>query len=319
MPLDDATAAFVARKETEWARPLHQMSVAEARALVAHDEGQPRLPLGSTVRDALVTSVGGTINVRVIMPQTDPRGVIVFYHCGGWALGGVAESAAFAAALAVCTGCAVACPAYRLAPEYRYPTAVQDAWAALEWAAGNKAVIAGDGAPLVVAGEGAGGALAAVVARWSFERGGPSVDAQLLLCPVTDADFDSLSCTDPANQLLVGRDTLRWFWDMYAPDAGARKHPDGAPLEAVFLTGVPPAVIVTAEHDVARDGGELYAMRLVQAGVPVEHRRFAGQMHTFTSVLSLPGSAEALDFLAAALDHAIGQRREPSLLERNAE
>jgi acetyl esterase len=158
-----------------------------------------------------------------------------------------------------------------------------------------------------------------VAARWSSERSGPAVAAQVLLCPVTDADFESLSCTDPANQLLVGRDTLMWFWDMYAPDAAARKHPDAAPLEAVFLTGVPPALIVTAEHDVARDGGELYAMRLLQAGVPVEHRRFAGQMHDFTRVLSLPGSADALDFLAAAFDRMIDQRRQPALLEGNLE
>jgi acetyl esterase len=209
--------------------------------------------------------------------------------------------------LAARTGCAVVCPGYRLAPEYRYPTAVQDAWAALEWAASSVTGMAGARVPLFVAGDGAGGALAAVVARWSFERGGPAVDAQILLCPVTDADFGSLSCTDPANQLLVGRDAMIWFWDMYAPDAAARRHPDASPLEAVFLTGVPPAVIVTAEHDVARDGGELYAMRLVQAGVPVEHRRFAGQMHGFTGVLSLPGSAEGMDFVAEALDRTICQ------------
>jgi acetyl esterase len=311
MPLDDATAAFVARTESAWGRPLHQMSVAEARALVA--DRDRHVPPGIDCSDALVTSVGGSIDVQVLRPDADPRGVIVFYHSGGWALGGVAESAAFAAALVTRTGCAVVCPGYRLAPEYRYPTAVQDAWAALEWAAGK---LASDRVPLVVAGEGAGGTLAAVVARWSFERGGPSVDAQVLLCPVADADFDSLSAADPASQLLVDRDALIWFWDMYAPDAAARRHPDAAPLEAVFLTGVPPAIIVTAEHDVARDGGELYAMRLVQAGVPVEHRRFAGQMHGFTGVLSLPGSAAGLDFLASALDRGIGQHRQPSQTDR---
>jgi acetyl esterase len=310
MALDEATAVFVARTESAWGRPLHQMSVAEARALGQHTDGgdHPGIPSGiASVRDALVTSVGGSIAVRVFAPEADPRGVMVFYHSGGWALGGASESAAFAAAVAARTGCAVVCPGYRLAPEYRYPTAVQDAWAALEWAASSASDIAGARVPLIVAGDGAGGALAAVVARWSFERGGPAVDAQILLCPVTDADFGSLSCTDPANQLLVGRETMMWFWDMYAPDVAARRHPDASPLEAVFLTGVPPAVIVTAEHDVVRDGGELYAMRLVQAGVPVEHRRFAGQMHGFTGVLSLPGSAEGLDFVAKALDRTIRQ------------
>ena len=165
------------------------------------------------------------------------------------------------------------------------PTAVEDAWAALRWAAAHAGDLAGDTAgepvPLIVAGESAGGNLAAVVARRSAEQDGPAVLLQVLICPVTDYDTDGLSYTDPANQLLLDRDAMIWFWDQYAPEPSARVHPDASPLQAVFLTGVPPAVILTAEHDVLRDEGELYAMRLIQAGVPVEHRRFAGQMHGF--------------------------------------
>ena len=160
---------------------------------------------------------------------------------------------------------------------------MQDAWAALDWAAASTAQITGGGAgpplPLIVAGESAGGNLAAVVARRSAERGGPGVLLQVLICPVTDSDTGGLSYTDPANQLLLDRDEMIWFWDQYVPDPAARRHPDASPLQAVFFNGVPPAVILTAEHDVLRDEGELYAMRLVQAGVPAEHRRFAGQIH----------------------------------------
>jgi acetyl esterase len=310
MALDDATAAFVAQTTAAWGRRLHQMNVTEARAL-GQGQGQGRrgdYPGIAEVRDALVTSVGGSIGVRVFVPDASPRGVIVFYHPGGWALGGLDEAATFGAALAARTGWAVVCAGYRLAPEYRYPTAVQDAWAALEWSAANITAIAGTRVPLIVAGESAGGTLAAVVARWAFERGGPALDAQVLLCPVTDSDFGSLSYTDPASQQLVDRDAMMWFWDMYAPDAAARRHPDASPLQAVFLTGLPPAIVVTAEHDVVRDEGELYAMRMVQAGVPVEHKRFAGQMHGFTGVLSLPGSTEGLDFIAAALDRCAALR-----------
>jgi acetyl esterase len=156
--------------------------------------------------------------------------------------------------------------------------------------------------PIIVAGEGSGGNLAAVVARRSSQRNGPPLHLQVLVCPVTDCDFDSLSYTDPASQLLLDRDAMIWFWDMYAPEPGARTHPDASPLQAVFLSGLPPAVIVTAEHDVLRDEGELYAMRLVQAGVPVEHRRFDGQMHGFFSMTGiLPASEEGIDYVADAI------------------
>src|SRR5689334_12419470 len=142
--------------------------------------------------DTVIPVAGGTIPARVIRPDSPPRAVIVFYHAGGWVLGGLDECEAEAGALAERTGCVVVCPSYRLAPEYRYPTAVQDAWAALRWAAASTARITGDDAgpplPLIVAGESAGGNLAAVVARRSAERGGPGVLLQVLICPVTDSD-----------------------------------------------------------------------------------------------------------------------------------
>jgi acetyl esterase len=99
---------------------------------------------------------------------------------------------------------------------------------------------------------------------------------------------------------------MTWFWDHYAPDIAARRHPDASPLETVFLSGLPQAVILTAEHDVLRDDGELYALRLVQAGVAVEHRRFAGQMHGFWRMIDvLPGSVEGLTYVAAGIDRCL--------------
>jgi acetyl esterase len=223
----------------------------------------------------------------------------------------VDESDALARQLASRTGCAVVSVGYRLAPEYRYPTAVEDAWSALQWVEGRVDEIAGRQVPLIVAGEGAGGNLAAVVARRSFERKGPPIALQVLICPVTGCDFDALSYTDPANQLLLDRRGMSWFWDQYAPDTAARRHPDASPLETVFLSGLPPAVILTAEHDVLRDEGELYAMRLVQAEVPVEHRRFAGQMHGFFGMSGvLPCSAEGFSYVAAGIDRCLERERD---------
>jgi acetyl esterase len=293
MALDEATAALVAR--SSGGPRVHELTVAQARQLEA---AATRGAQASPAEDSLVTVAGGSIPVRVLRPDGPPRGVIVFFHDGGWVLGGLDECEPLGRALARQTGCAVVCAGYRLAPEYRFPTAVQDAWAALQWAAAHAAGIAGGPVPLIVAGEGAGGGLAAVTARWSAERGGPGLLLQVLVCPVTDCDTGSLSYTDPANQLLLDRDAMTWFWDQYAPEPAARAHPDASPLQAMFLTGVPPAVVVTAEHDVLRDEGELYAMRLAQAGVPAELRRFAGQLHGFLGLTGvLPGSEDGLRYV----------------------
>jgi acetyl esterase len=133
--------------------------------------------------------------------------------------------------------------------------------------------------------------------------GGPAIALQVLVYPVTDCDLEATSYRDPANQLMLSRESMVWFWDHYAPEREARLHPDASPLRGANFAALPPAVILTAEHDVLRDEGELYATRLLKAGVPVRHRRFAGQMHGFfTMVGLLPGAGEALDYVATAIE-----------------
>ena len=307
MALDEATAALLAQLAGTGTRPLHELTPAEARGLAAALRGQQPLgPEMARVRDARVRAAGGTFPVRVLVPGERPRGVIVYYHGGGWVLGGIDDSDLLGRELARRTGCAVVLPGYRLAPEYRYPTAVEDSQAALRWAADHLAGIAGAQVPLIVAGDSAGGNLAAVVARRA-RLAGPAIAAQVLVYPVTDCDFATTSYTDPANDLLLSRDSMTWFWDHYAPDPAARLHPDASPLRAPDLAGLPPAIVVTAEHDVLRDEGELYATRLLKSGVPVTHRRFAGQMHGFFTMTGvLPGSADAIEFVAAALGQQLG-------------
>ena len=242
---------------------------------------------------------------RLFVPNGRARGVIVYYHGGGWVLGTPDQFDALARRLAAGTGCAVVLVDYRLAPEHRYPTAVEDAWTALEWTAANVEQIAGGPVPLIVAGDSAGGCLAAVVAQRAREAG-PEIALQVLVYPVTDCDLDADSYLDPANQLIVGRDTMAWFWDHYAPDASVRTSPDASPLRADTLAGLPPAVVLTAEHDPLRDEGEAYAERLAQDGVRVEHRRFDGQMHGFFMMGDiLPGSAAGLDFVVQAIDREL--------------
>ena len=304
MPLDEATAALLEQLLASRDRPLNEMTPQEARGVVAAMRGEAAPgPEMAEVHDTRVRVSGGLIPVRVLTPAVSPHGVIVYYHGGGWVLGGLDESDAVARRLAQRSQCVVVMPDYRLAPEYRFPTAVDDSWAALGWAAEYAAGLADGPVPLIVAGDSAGGNLAAVMTQRAMARGGPSIAVQVLAYPVTDCDLDTTSYADPANQLMLTRDSMIWFWDHYAPDRRARAHPDASPLRAGVFSGLPPAVILTAEHDVLRDEGELYATQLVKARVPVLHQRFAGQMHGFfTMVDLLPGAGTAMDFIADGIE-----------------
>jgi acetyl esterase len=315
MALDQATTALLEQLAASGGPPLHELSPAEARGVMAAMRGeQAPGPDMASVRDTRVRASGGFVPVRVLVPVDRPRGVIVYYHGGGWVIGGLADFDKLGRLLAYRTGCAVLLVDYRLAPEYRFPTAVDDAWAALRWAGEHRAELTGAGrpqteAPLIVAGDSAGGNLSAIMALRARAAGGPPIALQVLVYPVTDCDLESTSYRDPANQLMVSRESMAWFWDHYAPDPEARLHPDASPLRSANFAGLPPAVIITAEHDVLRDEGELYATRLVKAGVPVRLQRFAGQMHGFfTMVDALPGAAAGLDYVAAAIEERLSPR-----------
>ena len=319
MALDQATTALLEQLAASGGRPLHELTPADARGVMAGMRGeQAPGPDMASVRDTRVRASGGFVPVRVLVPVDRPRGVIVYYHGGGWVIGGLADFDKLGRLLAQRTGCVVLLVDYRLAPEYRFPTAVDDAWAALRWADDHRAELTGAGeeetqAPLIVAGDSAGGNLSAIMALRARAAGGPPVALQVLVYPVTDCDPESTSYRDPANQLMVSRESMLWFWDHYAPDPEARLHPDASPLRSASFAGLPPAVILTAEHDVLRDEGELYATRLVKAGVPVRHRRFAGQMHGFfTMVDALPGAAAGLDYVAAAIDEQLSPSHKES-------
>jgi len=307
MALDQATAALLEELAASGLAPLQELTPAEARGRMAALRGDgPPGPDMAAVRGPRVLASGGFVPLRVLVPAGQPRGVIVYYHGGGWVIGGLDDYDKLGRLLARRTGCTVVLVDYRLAPEYRFPTAVDDSWAALRWADQHRGELAGEQAPLIVAGDSAGGNLAAIMAMRARAAAGPPIALQVLVYPVTDCDLESTSYRDPANQLMLSRDSMVWFWDHYVPDPDARLHPDAAPLRSANFADLPPAVILTAEHDVLRDEGELYATRLMKAGVPVSHRRFAGQMHGFFNMNDvLPGAADGLDYVTAAIEERL--------------
>jgi acetyl esterase len=311
MALDAASQRFMAQFASSGAKPLHDMTPVEARALVAELAALAGPgPKMARVDDLEIATPTGAFPVRVAIPEGDIRGVLVWYHGGGWVIGSVAESDTLARKLAARTHCAVVNVDYRMAPEHRFPTAVNDCYAALEWTSAQLAELAGKRVPILVGGDSAGGNLAAVVAQRARDRRGPAIAAQLLVYPVTDADFDRPSYTAADNQLLLARPTMQWFWDHYLPRAADRVHPDASPIRASSLAGLPPAIILTAEHDVLRDEGEAYAAALRQAGVPTVLRRFDGQLHGFFTLVNiLPGHDAALEFAATELDRQLAGGR----------
>jgi acetyl esterase len=302
--VDEATSAFMAQMAESGLKPLHEMTPEEARGLGgAWLELYGSGPEVGSVSDDAVPVEGGEVPVRIYQPAGAARALIVYYHGGGWVIGALDEFDVLARQLVDRTGATVVLVDYRLAPEHRYPVAAEDSWAALVWIADHLEELAGSRVPLIVAGDSAGGNLSAIVAQRAKAEGGPEISLQVLVYPVTDADLDNASYTDPANQLLLSRDGMIWFWDHYAPDPEDRKNPDASPLRADDLSGLPPAVVLTAEHDPLRDEGEAYADKLRAAGVPVQHQRFDGQMHAFfTMVNVLPGAAAGMDYVVGHID-----------------
>lgn len=292
------------------AKPLHEMSPDEARAFggALADLAGPA-PRMARSEDHDIETGDGSFRVRVLVPLEPPSGVIVYYHGGGWVLGNIDEYTTLGSKLAERTSCAVVLVDYRKAPEHRYPTAVDDSYAALEWTAARITDIAGGDVPLFVAGDSAGGNISAVMAVRARDRGGPNIDMQVLIYPVTDADFDNESYVDPENALVLTREAMVWFWDHYVPDEAQRAEPDASPLHTPDLSGLPPAVVLTAEHDVLRDEGEAYARRLEEAGVAVDFRRHERQLHGFFSLLMLPGSEKGMQQVVRAIRRHIVTNR----------
>jgi acetyl esterase len=293
MAIDEATAGFLMAMAAA-GPPITALSAPDARlAAGALKDMYGPGPEMKEVRDEQVPVEGGSITVRVLRPSRTPRGILVYYHGGGWVIGSIEEYDTLGRLLADRTGLVTVLVGYRKAPEHRYPTAVDDSWAALAWVDARREELAFAGAPLVVAGDSAGGNLSAVMTQRARAAAGPKIDLQVLVYPGTRLDVESPSYHEPEN---------------YIPDLDARQELDASPGRAEDLSGLPAAVILTAEHDPLRDEGEDYARRLEAAGVPVTFRRFENQMHAFFQMVNiLPGSAAGIDFVVAGIDDLIGQ------------
>ncbi len=244
----------------------------------------------------------GGIRVRVYRPQADrPLPAIVYFHGGGWVVGTIESHDPLTRAVAARTPAVVVSVDYRLAPEHPFPAAADDALTATRWVAEHAAELGADAQRLVVAGDSAGGNLAAVVALRARDEGLP-LALQVLIYPVTDADLDSSGYLRLGEGLNLTRAKMEWYWARYL-DGADGGHPHASPLRATDLAGVAPALVQTAEHDPLADEGAAYARRLREAGVPVTLTQYDGQIHGFARLRTFCGDQadEAVAEIAAAV------------------
>ncbi|MDH6117897.1 acetyl esterase [Kitasatospora sp. GAS204A] len=227
----------------------------------------------------------GPVRVQVVRPvdAAEPTPVVLFLHGIGWALGDAAAYGHLLREFAVGADAAVVFVDYARAPVTRYPVAVEQCYAVAQWIHAHGGEIGLDGRRIAAVGDSAGANLVAALTVLAQQRGGVRLVHQVLLCPVTDADFDTPSYREFADGYVLHRDDMRRFWDAYLPDVTRRREATAAPLHATMeqLAGLPPALVVTAEADVLRDEGEAYAARLRAAGVPVVATRYQGVVHGF--------------------------------------
>ena len=244
------------------------------------------------VEDTRVPGPRGSIDCRIYAPvRGEALPALLYLHGGGWVVGDIDSHDSVCRALARRAGCMVLSVDYRLAPEHRFPAAVEDAWTGLVWLHDNAAAIGADPDRLAVGGDSSGGNLAAVLARWARDRHGPRIAAQVLIYPVTDHDLDTRSYRTVGTGYGLTRDSMRWYWEQYLSNPQDAISPDASPLRAADLSNLAPALVITCELDPLASEGSAYAAALAAAGVPVEHIHEPDMIHGYIRMAGVIGRA----------------------------
>ena len=293
--------------------PVHGLTPTQAREQyerMVQARGIAPAPVGA-VEDRAIPGAAGDLPVRIYHPDADAGDLpaLIYYHGGGHVIGNLDTHDAVARNLCNGVGCAVVSVDYRLAPEHKFPAAAEDAFAAVQWCAAHGPEIGIDSRRMAVGGDSAGGNLAAVAALMARDAGGPAIRLQVLVYPVTDYTCDTQSYRTYADGYgMLDARSMRWFRDHYLGGESDRLDWRAAPLRAADLSGLPPALVLTAQCDVLHDEGETYARRLRSAGVDVDHRDCEGMIHGFfTMAPMVDGAVRAQALVCDAMTRAFAQ------------
>ncbi len=303
--LEPATRAFIEKVNKQGGTPIYQLSPKDARKVLSDLQAAQVAKLPADVAD-LDIPVGpeGRVLVRIVRPKGNKETlpVVMYFHGGGWVLGGKDTHDRLVREIANGANAAVVFVNFTPSPEAKYPTPVEEAYAATKYVSENGEKLNLDSSRLAVAGDSVGGNMAAAVLLMAKERGGPKIDYQVLFYPVTDANFNTQSYQQYATGIWLTREAMKWFWNNYLPDEEVRKQPTASPLQASLdqLRGQPPALIITDENDVLRDEGEAYAHKLMQAGVNVTAVRYLGTIHDFVMLNPLAGTPASCSAIGLA-------------------
>lgn len=288
---------FIDKISTKDIKPLYEMTPQDARCFLSDLQEQYPIEIKTDIKDVTIkTKDANDVGVRIIKPQDTKETLpaIIYLHGGGWIMGNEQTHDSLIKKLAKQTKSAVFFVKYALSPETAYPTALNQAYGVLEYIAEHPEEFNIDQTRIAIAGDSAGGNMAAVLARKVKEYGGPDLKFQALFYPVTDLNMDSNSYESFKDGPWLTKKAMEWFIDAYDPDKKLRNNPDLSPLksEIINLKGIVPALIITAENDVLRDEGEAYAQKLNQAGVEVTCVRINGTIHDFMMLNALQDSAQ---------------------------
>ncbi|MGC1932095.1 MAG: alpha/beta hydrolase [Candidatus Nitrosopolaris sp.] len=314
--LEKNTKAFLDGLQQKGGPPIYTLSPEKARAVLSELQASipvKKLPAVIENRTTPGGPGGKDISITIVRPpnssnQTLP--VVMYFHGGGWVLGGFDTHERLVRELVNKANVVIVFVNYTPSPDAKYPVALEQAYAATKWVAENGRTLNVNSSRLAVVGDSVGGNMAAAVTLLAKERGGPPIRFQVLFYPVTDANFDTPSYMTYQNGYWLTRDGMKWFWSNYLTNQTNVKDPTVSPLQASIeqLKGLPPALIINGENDVLRDEGEAYALKLLEAGVPVTAVRYHGTIHDFVMLNAItddPAPRAAIEQASIMLKKAL--------------